>query len=100
MSEIATVGLSSGVSSGISPSVAAAASSGASTSSAVGYSIRNPRVVQDPLIGFITQYVNQVGDQVVAQFPSTRAVMYMRQGLSSDGSPTPSVIDSSVAATA
>jgi len=51
----------------------------------VAANVRNPQIVQDPAVGFITQYLNTTTGQVVAQAPSALAVAYMRQGLSADG---------------
>jgi len=70
------------------------------TTTNVAAPVRNPQIVQDPTVGFITQYMNTTTGQVVAQAPSTMAVAYMRQGLSSDGLSKANTTKGSVTATA
>ncbi|MFA5041715.1 MAG: hypothetical protein WC464_08800 [Bdellovibrionales bacterium] len=50
-------------------------------------SVRNPQIIQDPMAGYITQYVNVASGQVLSQAPSARAVAYLRQGLTASGMP-------------
>jgi hypothetical protein len=50
-------------------------------------SLHNPRVIQDPRAGFITEYLNGNGTLVVSQTPSAVTVAYLQQGLTSDGLP-------------
>ncbi|MDR3424261.1 MAG: hypothetical protein P4M13_04170 [Alphaproteobacteria bacterium] len=63
----------------------AASSASASNAVLVG-SLENPRVVLDPMAGFITEYLSGDGGQVVSQSPSAITVAYLRQGLTPDGS--------------
>ena len=45
----------------------------------------NPRIIQDPQAGFITQYLSANGSQVVSQTPSVITVAYLRLGLTAEG---------------
>jgi hypothetical protein len=56
-------------------------------------------VIEDPTVGFITQYLSANGSQVVSQTPSAITVAYLRQGLTAQGMPKPSSYES-VGATA
>jgi len=47
--------------------------------------VHNPRVIQDPAAGFITEYLSANGSQVVSQTPSAITVAYLRLGLTADG---------------
>ncbi len=87
MAEVAAVGLSFGASLGAGVSATSSSADGASSLSVSALPVRNPRIVQDPAVGFITQYTNAAGDQVLAQAPSAIAVAYLRQGLSASGMP-------------
>jgi hypothetical protein len=54
----------------------------------------NPRVIEDPTAGFITQYLSANGGQIVSQTPSATTVAYLRQGLAPDGTVKPSHVHS------
>lgn len=93
-----TVSLSLGTSTSFSaPSSAPSSGSAASTVASVS-AVRNPQIIQDPVAGFITQYVNMNSGQIISQAPSTIAVAYLRQGLSADGMPKQSHAPKSVTA--
>jgi hypothetical protein len=63
-----------------------ALSSGVTTSApAAAVPIQNPRIIQDPMAGVITEYMNIASGQVISQAPSVIAVAYLRQGMSADG---------------
>jgi hypothetical protein len=49
-------------------------------------SFENPRVVQDPTAGYITEYLGSNG-QIISQTPSAITVAYLRNGLLPDGTP-------------
>jgi len=49
--------------------------------------LQNPRIVQDPSAGVITEYLNTNGTQVVSQSPSAVTVYYLHQGLTANGLP-------------
>jgi hypothetical protein len=51
------------------------------------------------MAGFITQYLDKNGGNIVSQTPSAATVAYLRQGLTADGMPKHSS-STSVAATA
>ncbi len=57
----------------------------ASAPTSTAAAVHNPRVVQDPQAGFITQYLNSNGSEVVFQTPSAVTVAYLQQGLTADG---------------
>lgn len=66
------------------------ASTGASPSSfsaavSAALPVHNPVVIQDPVVGFITEYLSANGSQVVSQTPSAITVAYLRTGLTADG---------------
>jgi hypothetical protein len=81
----------------VTPAVMPAASSPAVATAAL---IRNPQIIQDPMAGYITQYVNLSNGVVVSQAPSAKAVAYLRQGLSADGMPQQTNLPEPVATTA
>ncbi len=83
---IDTVGSASGSPCGVSSS-SAVAQSERSFPVATAQPIRNPQIIHDPTVGFITRYVNMSSGQIVNQSPSAVVVAYLRQGLSPDGSP-------------
>ena len=67
---------------GIAPPVASVPSAPeASATSTAATPIRNPRVIQDPTAGFITEYLTPDGGQVLSQTPSAVAIAYMRLGI-------------------
>jgi hypothetical protein len=95
-----TVTLSLGASSGFGASPSAASNAPAVTVASAA-AVRNPQIIQDPVAGFITQYVNMNSGQIISQAPSAIAVAYLRQGLSASGMPTDTAIPpKSVATTA
>lgn len=67
---------------GASASASAAAPSSATTTSVP---FQNPRIVNDPSAGVITEYLSADGSLVVAQTPSAVTVAYLRQGLTAQG---------------
>ena len=97
-----TVSLSLGASSGFglsSPAVSSNTSSQTVAATAATF-IRNPQIIQDPMAGYITEYVNMNSGQVISQAPSAKVVAYLRQGLSADGMPLQSKMPESVVRTA
>ncbi len=82
-----TVSLSLGASASVSAPAPAPAPESTASVTASSAAIRNPQVIQDPVAGFITQYVDMNSGQIVSQAPSTIAVAYLRQGLSANGMP-------------
>ncbi|MDE1900781.1 MAG: hypothetical protein KGI37_03935 [Alphaproteobacteria bacterium] len=65
-----------------SASLSAAAPSNTTTTSAP---FQNPRIVNDPSVGVITEYLSVDGNLIVSQTPSAAAVAYLRQGLTAQG---------------
>jgi len=82
-----TVSMSLGASTSFNAPPPAPPSGSAPSSVASASAVRNPQIIQDPVAGFITQYVDMNSGQIVSQAPSTIAVAYLRQGLSADGMP-------------
>jgi hypothetical protein len=82
-----TVSLSLGASASLTAAPSAASASAPASTVASVASVRNPQIIQDPVAGYITQYVNMNSGQIISQAPSTIAVAYLRQGLSADGMP-------------
>ena len=78
---------------GVTPLVAtgapsATASSTTHTSTDVTpVSFQNPRVIQDPVAGYITEYLSANGGQILSQTPNAITVAYLRNGLTADGEP-------------
>jgi len=60
-------------------------SSSAAASSVPTVFFHNPRLIQDPAAGLITEYLSANGSQVVSQTPSAITVAYLRNGLTADG---------------
>ncbi|MDD4615511.1 MAG: hypothetical protein PHW76_00085 [Alphaproteobacteria bacterium] len=85
---IDTIGSSTGAQCGVGVALTAPPSERTpSTHSGGDQAIRNPKIIQDPMAGFITQYVNTSNGQVMDQSPSAVVVAYLKQGLTADGSP-------------
>ena len=97
-SAVGIVGSSSGAVSNPSPPLVPLSSGDTAVSSATP--IQNPRIIQDPTAGFITQYMSVNGNTLVTQVPSVVTVAYLRLGLSADGTPLHKDGVKSVAATA
>jgi archaellum component FlaG (FlaF/FlaG flagellin family) len=68
-----------------SASVATTTTSAADNSTVATTLINNPRIVQDPSAGLITEYLSANGSQIVSQTPNAVTVAYLRQGLTADG---------------
>ncbi len=84
---VSAVNLSLSVSSSMGIGASAAASVNPVSTVTQISEVRNPQIVQDPLAGVITQYVNMESGNVTLQFPSAKVVAYLRQGLSATGLP-------------
>ena len=97
-SAVGIVGSSPGTVS--SPGGGASAPPIGAASSSAAVPIQNPRIIQDPTAGFITQYLSANGGMLVAQIPSVVTVAYLRFGLARDGTRVESDSAKSVAATA
>ena len=68
------------------PSVGAQGSV-APSSVPVAEAIQSQRLVVDPTVGFITQYVSSRSGDVLSQYPSETVVAYLRNGLTAEGLP-------------
>ena len=62
-------------------------STATSSSTTSSVDTHSSRVVQDPAVGLITQYLSANGSQIVSQTPSAITVAYLRVGLNADGLP-------------
>ncbi len=49
---------------------------------------RTVNIVQDPSVGFITEYLSAHSGEIIRQIPSAKTVAYLRQGLSPEGLPS------------
>lgn len=49
---------------------------------------RTVNIVQDPAVGFITEYLSVHSGEIITQIPSAKTVAYLRQGLSPQGLPS------------
>lgn len=82
-SAVGLVGTSSGIAS--PPVVSAPAAPTPPSASTAAAPVHNPRIIQDPTAGIITEYLSADGGRVVSQTPSAIAVAYMRLGIASAG---------------
>lgn len=78
---VAGAGVSSSLSSGLT-TPAASTSSGQTTATAATH---NPRLLDDPSVGLITQFFSSNGGELITQSPSAAVVAYLRSGLTRDG---------------
>jgi hypothetical protein len=93
---LSTVGSPLGTPQSFSAASSAPSSALQAPAAAPALPLRSPQIIQDPMAGYITQYINSAGD-LVSQAPSARAVAYLRQGLTASGMPKSNPVAEAVA---